>query len=145
MSYASLAGRDPGRPALDQATVATVEVEVKYRGYIDRAARRLAAVDALDETEIPSGFPFTELAGLSAEVREKLLRHQPRTWARPDGSAGDAGGGGFPRRSRPSGGACLWMICGRISEAHLEVGFIGPDDVPRGTPGVDSSWIGRKS
>ena len=79
VSYASLAGRDPGRPALDPATVATVEVEVKYRGYIDRAARRLAAVDALDETEIPSGFPFTELAGLSAEVQETFLRHQPRT------------------------------------------------------------------
>ncbi len=79
MTYAALADRDRGRPALDPATVTTVEVEVKYRGYIDRAARRLAAVDALDGTEIPDGFPFADLAGLSSEVREKLLRHQPRT------------------------------------------------------------------
>ncbi|MBD3349547.1 MAG: tRNA uridine-5-carboxymethylaminomethyl(34) synthesis enzyme MnmG [Candidatus Eisenbacteria bacterium] len=64
---------------LSSNVVDTVEVEVKYRGYIARAhglARRQAA---LDGQNIPDWVEYERIRGLSTESVQKLARVRPRT------------------------------------------------------------------
>ncbi len=79
----AVAAADPDGPwaALDAADRRTLEVEVKYAGYVARAQRRLERQTAAAAVEIPESFCFRGRAGLSAEVVEKLERHRPRTLA----------------------------------------------------------------
>ncbi|MEM6636852.1 MAG: tRNA uridine-5-carboxymethylaminomethyl(34) synthesis enzyme MnmG [Pseudomonadota bacterium] len=52
-----------------------------YATYIERQARDVAAMARDEETAIPSGLVFDDIVGLSAELRSKLSRVQPRTLA----------------------------------------------------------------
>lgn len=66
--------------ASDEAWV-SAEIEIKYAGYLARereAAERLAA---MAEFVLPPALPWTELATLSFEAREKLARVQPASLA----------------------------------------------------------------
>ena len=54
-----------------------VETEVKYKGYIDRQTLVIEKFKRLEDTRIPDGMAFDEIPGLTAEVREKLLRVRP--------------------------------------------------------------------
>ena len=80
VTYASLAASDPTRPALPREVCEEVEIEAKYAGYIAMAEAQWARRgDAHDGWQIPAGFAFTAVHGLSAEVRERLTRAQPTT------------------------------------------------------------------
>ena len=54
-----------------------VETEVKYKGYIDRQALLIEKFKRLEDARIPEGMAFDAIPGLTAEVREKLLRVRP--------------------------------------------------------------------
>ena len=54
-----------------------VETEVKYKGYIDRQALLIEKFKRLEDARIPEGMAFGAIPGLTAEVREKLLRVRP--------------------------------------------------------------------
>jgi tRNA uridine 5-carboxymethylaminomethyl modification enzyme len=56
-----------------------VTTSVKLQGYVDRAGDDIARERALDDEPLPPSIFTTELAGLSREVREKLLRVRPAT------------------------------------------------------------------
>jgi tRNA uridine 5-carboxymethylaminomethyl modification enzyme len=78
VSYASLASEDVERPMLELEVQDEVEVEVKYAGYIAQAeAAWFRKLGEHDGWQIPAGFSFERVPGLSAEVREKLARVQP--------------------------------------------------------------------
>ncbi len=68
-----------GVDQVDDEACAWAEVEMKYRGYLDReraAAERLAE---LDELPLPADLSYTGLSALSFEAREKLHRIRPST------------------------------------------------------------------
>lgn len=80
VTYAGLAEEDPARPALSPEVAEEVEVEAKYAGYVKQAnAAWTRRVDQHDSWRIPADFGFGSVAGLSAEVREKLERARPAT------------------------------------------------------------------
>ena len=56
-----------------------VEVAVKYAGYLDRQAELVARGADLEHTTLPADLDYAAVAGLSAEVKEKLARALPRT------------------------------------------------------------------
>ena len=56
-----------------------VEVAVKYAGYLDRQAELVARGADLEHTTLPADLDYAAVAGLSAEVKEKLARAVPRT------------------------------------------------------------------
>ncbi len=56
-----------------------VEIQVKYKGYIDRQLEQVARGKGIESTQIPSGFDYGTISGLSAEVKEKLLKFRPDT------------------------------------------------------------------
>jgi tRNA uridine 5-carboxymethylaminomethyl modification enzyme len=58
-----------------------VEVEVKYRGYIERSAAEIERMARWEEASLPPGLDYDEVHGLSTEGREKLLRVRPSTVA----------------------------------------------------------------
>jgi tRNA uridine 5-carboxymethylaminomethyl modification enzyme len=57
----------------------TVETEVKYAGYIAQQDRQVARLKQSERRLIPSDFSYTDIPGLSTEIREKLNRFQPTT------------------------------------------------------------------
>ena len=56
-----------------------VEIEVKYRGYIDRAHGQIARLRALETADLPADVDYGGVRGLSTEAREKLSRLRPET------------------------------------------------------------------
>ncbi len=66
-------------PELSAPLAETVELEVKYQGYIERTQRQLAEFARLEQLRIPARLDYANVPGLSTEVREKLIRVQPVT------------------------------------------------------------------
>jgi tRNA uridine 5-carboxymethylaminomethyl modification enzyme len=56
-----------------------VEIEIKYRGYIEREKLIAEKLHRLEEVSIPAEFDFTSLASLTMEARQKLTRIRPAT------------------------------------------------------------------
>ena len=59
----------------------SVEVQVKYEGYIDRERKLAEKISRLENLSIPEGFDFDRISSLSIECRQKLKRYSPRTIA----------------------------------------------------------------
>ncbi|MCB0403206.1 MAG: tRNA uridine-5-carboxymethylaminomethyl(34) synthesis enzyme MnmG [Bdellovibrionales bacterium] len=59
----------------------TLEIEVKYEGYIGIQAQEIQRLKKLEATRIPKCMDFFSVPGLSYEVREKLTRTRPETLA----------------------------------------------------------------
>jgi tRNA uridine 5-carboxymethylaminomethyl modification enzyme len=58
-----------------------VEVEAKYRGYIERSAAQIERQARLEDATLPPGLAYGDVRGLSTEAREKLARVRPATVA----------------------------------------------------------------
>ncbi|MBT0665061.1 tRNA uridine-5-carboxymethylaminomethyl(34) synthesis enzyme MnmG [Geobacter pelophilus] len=56
-----------------------VEIQVKYKGYIDRQLDQVARAKGVEGARIPEEFDYVALSGLSTEVREKLQKFRPDT------------------------------------------------------------------
>ena len=83
------------RPDVDMATLArhvpaaatlladageaagSVEVDVKYAGYLERQQELVRRAARLEQTPLPDDMPYAEIAGLSREVVEKLQKVRP--------------------------------------------------------------------
>ena len=74
---AALPGIGPG--ASDPAVAEQVEIQAKYAGYIARQQAEIERSRAGEGLGLPEDFDYAQVRGLSAEVREKLLRHRPAT------------------------------------------------------------------
>lgn len=59
----------------------SVEIGIKYKGYIDREIANAEKLRRLERLEIPEGFDYDKVSGLSIECRQKLHRYNPRTIA----------------------------------------------------------------
>lgn len=59
----------------------SVEIGIKYKGYIDREISNAEKLRRLERLEIPEGFDYDKVSGLSIECRQKLHRYNPRTIA----------------------------------------------------------------
>ncbi len=63
----------------DPAVAEQVEVQVKYRGYIDRQKEEIARSARLEETQLPEGLDYASVRGLSTEACQKLAQQRPET------------------------------------------------------------------
>src|SRR5579885_1248222 len=57
----------------------TLETELKYAGYIAQQDRQVERLRDSERRRIPSAFSYSEIPGLSMEVRQKLERVRPET------------------------------------------------------------------
>jgi len=71
------------RPALGEepvhGVVATIETEAKYAGYIAQQERQIDRLRDSERRQIPREFEFSQIPGLSTEVKQKLERVRPET------------------------------------------------------------------
>ncbi|ACH41047.1 tRNA (5-carboxymethylaminomethyl-U34)-formylglycinetransferase/reductase [Citrifermentans bemidjiense Bem] len=56
-----------------------LEIQIKYKGYIERQLEQVARAARLESTTIPADMDYSTVPSLSAEVREKLVRFRPDT------------------------------------------------------------------
>ncbi len=80
VSYAeliTLPGVGPG--ASDPAVAGQVEIQCKYSGYIERQQEEIERHRRHEELRLPAELNYSEVRGLSTEVREKLSRQRPVT------------------------------------------------------------------
>jgi len=59
--------------------IESVEINIKYRGYIDREIENAQKIRRLENHIIPDNFDFLSLQGLSIECRQKLSKYKPKT------------------------------------------------------------------
>jgi tRNA uridine 5-carboxymethylaminomethyl modification enzyme len=56
-----------------------VDVQTKYRGYIERQHEEIERQRRHEETPLPQDFDYPAVRGLSNEVRQRLVEHRPAT------------------------------------------------------------------
>ncbi|MEJ2397360.1 MAG: FAD-dependent oxidoreductase, partial [Gammaproteobacteria bacterium] len=63
----------------DPQVIEQLEIQAKYAGYIARQHEEIAKHQRHEETVLPDDLEYKHVSGLSAEVREKLVRIKPQT------------------------------------------------------------------
>lgn len=63
----------------DRTVKRQIEIEAKYEGYIQRQSELVQKMKDLEATQIPSGFDYSAVPGLSNELKAKLRRVEPAT------------------------------------------------------------------
>ncbi|KHQ52438.1 Glucose-inhibited division protein A [Mameliella alba] len=81
VSLQTLVQLDEGLGTLDSETAAQLEREALYANYLERQARDVEVLKKDEAVEIPLGFDFESLQGLSNELKMKLSRTRPETIA----------------------------------------------------------------
>lgn len=57
------------------------EINIKYKGYIEKEKENVAKLNRLETIKIPEDFDFTKISSLSSEAKQKLTKVQPKTIA----------------------------------------------------------------
>ncbi|MFO1010598.1 MAG: tRNA uridine-5-carboxymethylaminomethyl(34) synthesis enzyme MnmG [Planctomycetota bacterium] len=65
--------------ALEPETAESLEVELKYAGYIERQHENVARMKRQESVEIPQDLDYRALSGLANEAKDKLAKLRPRT------------------------------------------------------------------
>ena len=81
LSLAGLLSVVPRRTNYSSDVVTSVEIAIKYAGYIEREKLQAQKNSRLEYIRIPADFDFDALNGLSIECRQKLKRYKPETIA----------------------------------------------------------------
>ncbi len=66
-------------PVQDDKVIEQLEIQAKYAGYIDRQHDEIARQQRHEQTRLPDDLQYDQVTGLSAEVKEKLVRIRPQT------------------------------------------------------------------
>ena len=59
--------------------VELAEIGIKYEGYIRKEEEQVQKMNRLEDVHLHADFDYMALTSLSAEARDKLSRHKPRT------------------------------------------------------------------
>jgi tRNA uridine 5-carboxymethylaminomethyl modification enzyme len=65
--------------AIPKSIARQVEIEIKYEGYIQKQLREIERFQNMESVKIPIEFEYSEVHGLSNELKEKLARIKPTT------------------------------------------------------------------
>ncbi len=69
----------PSDAALDAQVINQVEIQGKYAGYLDRQIADVEKTRHQQEITLPDSLDYTNVIGLSNEVRQKLIDNRPET------------------------------------------------------------------
>ncbi|MBA4502897.1 tRNA uridine-5-carboxymethylaminomethyl(34) synthesis enzyme MnmG [Marinobacterium marinum] len=80
LGYRDVAGLK-GFPAEDSQAAEQVEIQLKYSGYIERQKAEIEQVRRQENTRLPDDFDYSQVSGLSNELKLKLDQQRPETLA----------------------------------------------------------------
>ncbi|MCS3903437.1 tRNA uridine 5-carboxymethylaminomethyl modification enzyme [Methylohalomonas lacus] len=66
-------------PEMDAVVTEQIEIQAKYRGYIDRQSEEIERNRHNESTPLPDDIDYDQVRGLSAEVLQKLKSHRPHS------------------------------------------------------------------
>ena len=66
---------------IDDKVVESVEIDLRYSGYIERERQLAEKIRRLEELKIPEDFDFDRIQGLTIECRQKFKKYKPGTIA----------------------------------------------------------------
>ena len=69
------------RGTYSEEVIESVEISIRYKGYIDREIKMAEKLHRLEKLSIPENFDFDKVSGLTIECRQKLKKYNPRTIA----------------------------------------------------------------
>lgn len=79
ITYELLGEIDPDRPSLSLRIRTTVEVTVKYEGYIQRQMKEVKRHERLEAKQLPEDLDYASIRGLRLEAAQKLAKVRPLT------------------------------------------------------------------
>ena len=79
LDYEAIAELDRKRPELPRRVKNTVEVNIKYAGYIKKQLAEIARMEKLEEKRLPDDIDYLSLRGLRIEAAQKLDKFRPMT------------------------------------------------------------------
>ncbi len=65
------------KPAIPESAWQQIEIEVKYAGFIQRQLKDVERFKHLEKIRLPLDFDYSNLSGISREIREKLAKFKP--------------------------------------------------------------------
>ncbi len=77
LSYEALAPLDHERPELSDEIIEQVNINIKYKGYIERQLKQVEAYKKLEKKFIPENIDYDLVKGLRLEARDKLKKFKP--------------------------------------------------------------------
>ncbi len=77
LDYDILSELDPDRKPLPRDVIEQVEIELKYRGYIDRQNSQIEDFKKNERKKIPSDIDYDDVESLRLEARQKLKNFRP--------------------------------------------------------------------
>ena len=79
ITYLELAELDSERPALSMRERESLEVEIKYEGYVKKQLAEVARTEKLENRRLPEGIDYSLIKGLRIEAAQKLAKIRPQT------------------------------------------------------------------
>ncbi|HHT21266.1 MAG TPA: tRNA uridine-5-carboxymethylaminomethyl(34) synthesis enzyme MnmG [Tissierellia bacterium] len=77
VDYALLGPIDQTRGDIPPEVLSGIEVEVKYKGYIDKQLKQIERFQSLESKLIPEDIDYHSISGLRIEARQKLADRRP--------------------------------------------------------------------
>ena len=77
LNYNDIAQYDKGRPDLPADVCEQVELQIKYKGYIEKQLAQIEQMQKLEEKKLPQNTDYSQVYGLRLEAAEKLNKIQP--------------------------------------------------------------------
>ncbi len=79
LDYDAVNSLAPSPEPVAETVARQVEIEIKYEGYINRQLKEIEKFKDLEQIKIPEIFEFSDVHGLSNEIKEKLTTVKPST------------------------------------------------------------------
>ena len=77
VSYEDIAPFDPLRPELSHAVKESVEIQIKYEGYLARQQKQVEEFKKEESRMLPADIDYNAITGLRIEARQKLSEIRP--------------------------------------------------------------------
>jgi tRNA uridine 5-carboxymethylaminomethyl modification enzyme len=79
VTYDMIAPYDGTLKNFPRPVIAQVEYGIKYAGFIERQEKEVAKFRHIENIKLPRDFDYSQVHGLSTEIRQKLARFSPLT------------------------------------------------------------------
>lgn len=80
VTYPSLMTLNGAGMGVSDASIAQqIEIQAKYQGYIEKQRAEIDQQETYENLQLPSGFDYKTVKGLSTEAQQKLNQHKPQT------------------------------------------------------------------
>ena len=80
ISYTDLVPFDEKRPLLSREISESVEISIKYAGYLKRQQRQVEEFNKMENRSLPPDIDYESIAGLRLEARQKLKQIKPENF-----------------------------------------------------------------